>query len=159
MSRSPLITYLNDHLAGSVAALELVEHLLELHPQPAQNQLWELGAEIQEDRTILQEILETLGGKPSPLRQAAAWLTEKMSQTKFRLDDPGNGELRLLEALEMLALGIQGKASLWRALKVVEDAIPELKKFDFLRLQRRAQEQFERVDALRLRSARTALVQ
>jgi hypothetical protein len=159
MSRSPLITYLNDHLAGSVAALELVEHLLELKPQSAQEQLRELGAEIQEDQTILQEILETLGGKPSPLRKAAAWLTEKIGQAKFRLDDPGNGDLRLLEALEMLALGIQGKASLWRALAGVQDAVPELKKIDFVRLQRRAQDQFERVDALRLRSARTALVQ
>jgi hypothetical protein len=157
MSSSPLITYLNDHLAGSVAALQLLEHLLELPPRAAQEELREIRTEIEEDQKVLQEILKSLGGKESQLRKAAAWLTEQVGQAKLRLDDSGSGDLRLLEALEALGLGIQGKASLWRALSAVGNAAPELERINFQQLHRRAHHQFERVDALRLRVARTAL--
>jgi hypothetical protein len=157
MSSSSLITYLNDHLAGSVAALQLVDHLLEQQPLGADPQLRAIRGEIQEDQKVLQGILKSVGGKESPVRKAAAWLTEQVGQAKLRLDDSGSGNLRVLEALEALSLGIQGKASLWRALATVKDIRPGLDRADFRRLERRAQHQFDRVDALRLRAARAAL--
>lgn len=156
---SLLITYLNDHLAGSLAALQLLEHLLEQPAPGAENQLRGIRAEIEEDQKVLQGILKSVGGKESPVRKAAAWLTERVGQAKLRLDDSGSGDLRLLEALEALSLGIQGKASLWRALATVRDLRPELQRLDLRQLERRAQDQFERVDALRLRAARAALTE
>lgn len=157
MSNSSLITYLNDHLAGSVAALQLLEHLLDLQQGADYDQLRSIRLEIEEDKKVLQGILKDLGGKESSLRQAAAWLTEQFGQAKLRLDDPGSGDLRVLEGLEALGLGIQGKAALWRALAAVENRLPELQRIDFPRLLNRAQDQFQRVDALRLRAAETAL--
>jgi hypothetical protein len=158
MSRDGLITYLNDHLAGSVAALELLDHLIRLRPGTAgERALAAVRTEVEADQQTLQHLLHEVGGKESRVRQAAAWLTEKLGQAKLRLDDPGSGELEMLEALEVLALGIQGKASLWRALAAASAHAPEVRQLDFVALEARAQNQFQRVDSLRLQTAPVAL--
>ena len=158
MSSEVLTTYLNDHLAGSVAALELVRHLHESSKGSARERLFAaLETEIEEDQTVLQDLLRQVGGRESKVRKAAAWLGEKLGEAKLKFDDTGTGELELLEALETLALGIQGKLALWRALEAARDRRPEFQKLDLARLKNRAVDQHERVDAERLRIARSAL--
>jgi hypothetical protein len=153
-----LRTYLNDHLAGSVAALQLMDHLIRTqHGSASAPMLIVLRREIEEDKSVLQGLLDESGGKESKVRQAAAWLTEKLGRAKLRLDDPGTGKLHLLEALEALALGIQGKAALWRALAAAEPRLTRERALDFTALERRALDQFHRVDALRLQVAPAAL--
>ena len=156
MSREALLTYLNDHLAGSVAALELLELLLSTGPVSEREAYRRIRTEIEEDQRVLQQIIERLGGKESRVRKAAAWLTEKLGRAKFQIDDPGDGELRTLEALEAVCLGIQGKLALWRSLQAL-GPLPETAGLDLPGLQRRAQDQFERVDRLRLLAAQAAL--
>jgi hypothetical protein len=158
MSTKVLRIYLNDHLAGSVAALELLDHLTDLHSDPARKQFFVgLRAEIEEDQKVLQRMLAQVGGEESPVRKAAAWLTEKLGRAKLKLEDSGDGELRVFEALETLALGIQGKLTLWQALEAAADRIPQFQGMDFPRLKQRAQQQHQRVEDQRLQSARTAL--
>jgi hypothetical protein len=158
MSREGLITYLNDHLAGSVAALELLDYLIRLQRgTEGERTLAAVRTEVEEDQQTLQNLLGEVGGKESRVRKAAAWLSEKLVQAKLRLDDPGTGELRMLEALEALALGIQGKAALWRALAVASAPIPQIRGLDFAALEARAEDQFRRVDGLRLQTAPVAL--
>lgn len=156
MSAEVYRTYLNDHLAGSVAALELVDHLrhasegTELH-----SFLAALRREIEEDQEVLRSLLHRTGGTESKIRKAAAWLTEKLGEAKLELDDTGTGELQWLEALETLGLGIQGKLALWHALEAA--AGPELLGLDLERLQRRALDQHRRIEVERLRVAKRAL--
>ena len=158
MSSKPLHTYLNDHLAGSVAALELLDHLADLHQDPDRKRFFTgLYAEVEEDQKMLQQLLDKVGGKESTVRKAAAWLGEKIGQAKLRLDDIGNGQLRVLEALETLGLGIHGKLMLWRALAAVVDRVPQLQGVDFGRLEQRAIQQHQRVEVQRLQTARVAL--
>jgi hypothetical protein len=158
MSSKALRTYLNDHLAGSVAALELLDHLADLHSDPDRKRFFTgLKAEVEEDQRVLQQLLEKVGGKESTARKAAAWLTEKIGQVKLRLDDVGDGQLRVLEAIETLGLGIQGKLALWRALAAVADRVPQLQGVDFARLEQRAIQQHQRVEVQRLQAARAAL--
>jgi hypothetical protein len=158
MSHDGLTTYLNDHLAGSVAAVELLDYLIKLQPGSAvERELAAVRAEVEEDQKTLQSLLREVGGKESPVRKAAAWLTEKLGQAKLRLDDPGNGELRVLEALEALTLGIQGKAALWRALAAASAQLPQLQQLDLAALEQRALKQSQRIDSLRLRAAPKAL--
>jgi hypothetical protein len=158
MSSKTLRTYLNDHLAGSVAALELLDHLADLHPDPDRKRFFTgLRAEVEEDQKVLQLLLEKVGGKESTVRKAAAWLTEKIGQAKLQLDDLGDGQLRALEAIEALGLGIQGKLALWRALAAVADRVPQLHGVDLGRLEQRAVQQHERVEARRIQTARVAL--
>ena len=157
MNRDILASYLNDHLAGSVAALELVERLRRLSQGTYREQMFlSLGQEIEEDQQIVKLLLWSVGGKESKVRKAAAWLTEKIGEAKLELDDSGNGQLRLLEGLETLGLGIQGKLGLWRALNAVSSQDGEIGKLDLTRLERRARNQFERVEAERLLVARAA---
>jgi hypothetical protein len=155
MSTNVLTTYLNDHLAGSVAALELLDLLLSTAPDGEHEPYIRLRGEVEEDQRVLRDLIERLGGKESRVRKAAAWLTEKLGRAKFRFDDEGDGELRTMEALEALGLGIQGKLALWRALEAVAFR-SELMGLDFSQLQQRALDQFDRVDRLRLRAAQAA---
>jgi hypothetical protein len=157
LNRDILATYLNDHLAGSVAALELVDRLHRLSSGTDREQVFlTLGQEIAEDQQIVKVLLRSVGGKESKVRKAAAWLTEKIGEAKLELDDSGNGQFRLLEALETLGLGIQGKLGLWRALGAAASQDPEIEKLDLPRLERRALDQFARVEAQRLQVARAA---
>jgi len=150
-------TYLNDHVAGSVLALELLDHLIDLPEALDRKLLAQLRAEIQEDQDVLRQLLRSVGAKESTARKAAAWLTEKLGRAKLRIDESGSGELRMLEGLETLALGIQGKLALWRSLATLRDVVPPLKTLDLARLQSRALEQFEQVDRLRLDAVRRIL--
>jgi hypothetical protein len=157
VSSKILTTYLNDHLAGSVAALELLDHMISLDQRSSLGTLSELRMQVEQDQKVLQDLLRELGARESAVRKAAAWLTEKLGQAKLKFDDPGDGDLRMLEALETLGLGIQGKLALWRALASVAGRVPQLGALDLQQLQRRATDQLERVEALRIQAARTAL--
>jgi hypothetical protein len=158
MSSKALSTYLNDHLAGSVAALELLDHLAELHSDPDRKRFFTgLRAEVEEDQSVLQQLIKKVGGEESTVRKAAAWLTEKLGRVKLHLDDPGNGQLRVLEAIEALGLGIQGKLALWRALGAVAGRVPQLQGVDYTRLEQRAMQQHQQVEGQRLQTARVAL--
>jgi hypothetical protein len=151
-------TYLNDHLAGAVAAVELLDHLIELHRGSDRRTFYQtVQAEIIEDQKVLQDLVSRVGGRESQVRKAAAWLSEKLAQAKLALDDRADGQLRTFEALEALALGIHGKLQLWTALAEAARVNPAFQGVDFARLQERAQDQYKRVDQERLQAARRAL--
>jgi len=74
------------------------------------------------------------------------------------VDDLAGGTLRLLEALETLSLGIEGKGAMWRALRVAAEEAPELQGIDYDWLVGRAEEQRRRVEVERLTIATKALL-
>jgi hypothetical protein len=158
MTEKNIATYLNDHLAGSVAALELLEHLEAAHiDTPLAHFVAKLRADIELDRQELETLMGALQITESGTRKATAWLTEKMTELKLRLDDPAGGAVRLLEALEAVAIGIEGKRALWRALAAAADEAPSLRVLDFERLEQRADEQRRQVEERRLEAAKAAL--
>jgi hypothetical protein len=158
MAGKYLATYLNDHLGGSEVALELLEHLERAHAgTPLASFAAELRAEIAADRRELEDLMARLVVAVSRPRKAAAWLSEKLTELKLRLDDPQRGALRRLEILEALSVGIEGKRLLWRALGAAAEGAPELGGTDYGRLERRAEEQRGRVETARLEAAREAL--
>ena len=156
MVNESLVTYLNDHLAGSVVALELLDHLEEDGTGTAEASLLAgVHADIEADRQELEAFMARRGIAVSAPRKATGWLIEKVSEIKLHLDDAGDGALRRLEALETVSLGIVGKAALWDALAAAE-AAPELNRLDYTRLGQRAAAQRAVVESLRLRAAREA---
>jgi hypothetical protein len=161
MAEQGIGTYLNDHLAGSVVAIELLEHLEAAHAgTPLERFFAEMRSDITTDRQELEAIMGRLGIAESRARKASAWLTEKFTELKLRLDDPAGGPLRLLESLESLealSLGIEGKLALWHALAAAATNAPELQVADYERLAQRAVEQRCRVEVLRLEAAKKAL--
>jgi hypothetical protein len=157
VSREALSTYLNDHLAGSVGAVEMVERTIrENAGDPFAARLAGVLAEIREDQAVLQGLIERVGAGQSTLKKAGAWLAEKAGRVKLGgTDQPG--ELSRMEVLEMLAMGIHGKGALWRALRVVTDRYVELRELDLAGLEQRAAAQHQEVDAMRLEAAQAAL--
>lgn len=154
MRNENLIAYLNDHLAGSVAALELIDHLIETPDTLADEPfLRELRGEIDADQTVLREVLTRFGGEESTTRKAAAWLMEKVGWAKLHLADATAGGMGRLQAFEGLVLGITGKAALWRALAETHGSAIGV---DIVELTRRAEDQRDRVEAHRLQAARAA---
>jgi hypothetical protein len=158
MSTQHLSAYLNDHLAGSVAALELVDHLIASKPSTSLGVILDdLRAEIAADQRVLHDLIEALGARESAGRKAVAWLAEKAARLKLRLGGSDAEPLALLEAFEGLSLGIEGKRGLWTALAPIAGSRPALAALDYVQLERRAAEQRERVEALRLAAAERAL--
>jgi hypothetical protein len=152
-----LARYLNDHLAGSVVALGLLEHLAaDRAGTPDVAVLNGVRAEIEADRDVLLELMAQLEIAPSQPRQATGWLVEKVSELKLRLDDSDDGALRRLEGLETVSLGIEGKRGLWHALAVAADSAAMLPPLDYPELVRRADAQRRVVEELRLQAAREA---
>lgn len=151
-------TYLNDHLAGSVVALELLDHLIATHAGSALEDFFrQLHADITSDRNDLQTLMARLNIGESRTRKMSAWLAEKMTEAKLRLDDPQGGALRLLESLEALSLGIEGKRSLWLALAAAAEKSTLLQILDYHHMAQRASEQRNRVERLRIDTARQVL--
>jgi hypothetical protein len=151
-------TYLKDHYAGGIGALELIEHSIETHGgTPLAAFFAELYDDIKSDHDQLHKLMTALGVADSDARNAGAWLAEKFSRAKLGFSGGAGSGLRLLQTLESLALGITGKRLLWRALYTIRQSAPVLQETDFDYLEQRAIEQSNRVEIKRLETARAVL--
>jgi hypothetical protein len=152
-----LSAYLNDHLAGSVVAVDLLSNLETLQPDLAvKGFVDQLRSEIIADQQVLEALMGRLGVTQSRPRQATAWLAAKASALKMRLDSGADQKLAALETLEALALGIEGKLGLWKALAAAAETAPALRGPDYPLLQQRATEQHHQVEARRIAAATSA---
>jgi hypothetical protein len=149
----PLEVYLHDHLAGSAAAIDLLETLRkERAGQPLGQFASGLLSEIKDDRNTLRELATKVGNDTSPLKEATAWFAEKVSHLKLNHDSKDG--LGTFEALEFLALGIQGRLAMWRALSAAQSLDERLQGLDFALLAARATSQHDKVEQRRLDFAR-----
>lgn len=147
----PLLTYLTDHAAGAEAACSLLGRLADRYEnEPLGPFFLEILTEVRADRQTLVTLIEQLGGTPSAIKNVSGKVAEWLSRPKLPLDEQTPEALGLFEGLEILALGILGKRSLWRALEVVAARDPRLASLDLQTLQARADSQYERVERQRL---------
>jgi hypothetical protein len=156
MSREHLSTYLNDHLAGSVTAIEILDRLAEEFSDIAPF-VARLKKDIEADRQHLVDLMAKLSIPQSRMRKAGGWLAERITEAKLEVDDQSGGLLRRLERLEAISLGIDGKLALWGSLDAASSADTRLQGPDYTYLAARAREQRARVEALRVEAARSAL--
>lgn len=148
-----LSAYMNDHLAGSTAALEMLDHLIKRHKgKPLGDFFKQLETEIEEDVRTLQRLIDQSRGEESVLRKAGGWFAEKFARTKVKASGDQSDGLGLLYALEILELGVRGKQLLWRALSCARFRGAET--VDLPALERRAVEQQQRLEAQRMQTAR-----
>lgn len=145
--------YLNDHLAGSVAAIELIDDLVNGSDDASLTQfLADLKRDIDSDQKVLEKLIDRIGEDESVVRKTAAWVSEKAARLKFKIAGDDFGGLGLVQALEMLALGIRGKELLWRSLATSN--WPPLRVVDLAKLEQRAVEQQTRVEEKRLEAVK-----
>lgn len=149
-----LATYLNDHLAGAAAGLELIGHLIDhTNSDETRERLIAVRDGILEERRTLRSLMQDLTIGESSARRLAGWLSEKMTEIKLAVDDQGDGEFHEFEALELLSLGIAGKSCLWTALAAVADELPAIRKIDPAVLAQRSDEQRAVIQELRVEAA------
>ena len=150
--------HLRDHYAAAVGAMELIDHSIDSHKgTPWATFFAELKSEVQTDREQLHNLMETLGFAESSLRNAGAWLAEKLARAKLGWTGNGAAELRLLQTLDSLFLVVTGKQLLWRTLHAIRDSSPVLEKTDFVLLEDRALDQLDKIEEKRLQAARESL--
>jgi hypothetical protein len=152
MTDDALPTYLQDHLAGALHAIELLKSMRDhFAGEPLGTFAAQILAEVEADRGVLARLTESVGGTAGGVKDWAAWLTEKVSRLKLKHGSADG--LGTFEALEFLVLGIHGKRALWRVLAVVASFELRLQGIDFNALIARAESQHQRVEEQRLACA------
>jgi hypothetical protein len=146
--------YLNEHLAGSAAGIELAEKLRD------NNQGTDLGEvmtalhrDIAQDRDALEELMARLEVDRHPVKEAAGWALEKLSRLRLNPALTGAAELTRLLETEALSLGIEGKLAMWLALKEAAAVNPRLAGADYDRLIERARGQHRALEPHRIAAA------
>jgi hypothetical protein len=148
---------LNDHLAGSVAGIEVAQKLAKNNAGTALGVFMAgLADDIEADRATLQKLMERLGVEKQGAKQLATWVAEKATRLRFSRAITGSPELSRLFEMEMLSIGIHGKRALWRALGASRDTHAELKDLDIDTLTRRAEDQLASLEPHRLEAAAAA---
>lgn len=146
-----LNSYLNDHLAGSISALELIAHWTQIQKgKPLGAFFAEIERQIKADQDTLRDVMGSLGAEESKLRQAGAWAAEKIGRARLMIAGDEPSGLGLVLTLEGLIVGVTGKKLLWRTLSATK--LPQLNGYDFEELQRDAEQQIDRIEAERMRA-------
>lgn len=155
-----LTGYLNDHLAGAAAGIQLAERCRDRDPESELGHVLQtLLVEIRHDREVLERVIRVLGGSPNTIKRATALGAERMSSLRMSLPmiGPGSQESARLEEIEVLSLGIEGKRLMWAALAQLSSTDERLSEFPFPDLKRQARSQRDRLERFRLRLAAEAL--
>lgn len=149
--------YLNDHLAGATVGLELARRT---HSQNKGNEVGryfeQLIEDLNQDRESLKSVMEALNVPINQAKTAAGWLAEKVGRLKFNGRLIGYSPLSRLEELEALCMGVEGKLSLWRTLKIAAEAEERLEGVDLDGLVRRAEQQRADLERFRVTAAAEA---
>jgi hypothetical protein len=151
-----LAIYLNDHLAGSTTAVELLRRAVEEYEGTPLGEFFAaLRKEILQDRDELKSIMAANGIEEESYKVAAAWLAEKVTRLKFNGALVRRSPLTPVVELETLAFGIRGKELLWRALREIAPDEATANRLD--ELIARAQRQQDDVERHRLEAGTGAL--
>jgi hypothetical protein len=149
--------YLNDHLAGSTGGLELARRARRANRgTPFEPALDRLATEIEQDRDTLVDVMGRLGVSRDPVKVWAGWLAEKGGRLKLNGRIAGYSPLSRVVELEVLALAVEGKRTLWRTLEDVAARDARLDGVDLAALGRRAERQRRLIERERRRAAELA---
>jgi hypothetical protein len=150
----PLGIYLNDHLAGATGGAELARRMAGAQRgSSGDRDLARLAREISEDLAALRDIMAALGIPVRRYKAAAGWLGEKAGRLKPNGRLVSRSPLSSVLELEMMRLGVEGKASGWRTLRELARTDDRLDADRLDTLLERAREQADTLEELRVRRA------
>ena len=142
-----LVAYLHDHLGGSDVAFQVVDGLVWTAQSREDATLFRrLSNEFEEDRAVVRTLLTQLGASGRSIKRVAGYV----SGAVLRVAAGGEpGDLALLRTLEALAIGVQGKRCLWRALQNLGVVPSTVLGMSFVELEARAIHQWEAIEERR----------
>ncbi|HEX3590194.1 MAG TPA: hypothetical protein VHV74_11215 [Pseudonocardiaceae bacterium] len=147
-----LAIYLNDHLAGATAGVELIGRL-----SRTDGELSGLAAEIRDDRGALLRAMGRLGIRPNQLKIAAGWVAEKAGRLKPNGSVLRRSPLSTVSEVEVMMLGVRGKAAGWRTLHAIAEHDDRLDADEFTQLMASADDQLEVLESFRVAAVAQAL--
>lgn len=152
-----LAIYLNDHLAGAVAGSNLARRLAAAERSwTAGDVLQRLADEIDEDRRTLVSIMSALDVPVRRYKTVAAAAGERLARLKFNGRWTGRSPLSRVIELELLRLGVEGKAAGWRTLRTRAETDSRLDAAQLDALISRATRQIDQLERLRVHAAAEA---
>ncbi|HEY0470390.1 MAG TPA: hypothetical protein VGD34_01975 [Kribbella sp.] len=147
-------TYLQDHYAGSVAGSELFKRAAEQQSDPAvRAALARMVEKVEAERSTLEGFLRAIGSKPDPVKNAGAWVVEKLGRFKPNGELIRRSPLSDIVELEGLRLAVEGKAAGWRVLRRLADDDERLSAKELDDLIADAQKQTDELEGFRMDSA------
>ena len=153
-----LSIYLNDHLGGSAAGVNLARRLADHNKGTEYGPpLERIAREVEEDVASLRDIMARFGVDEDRVKQAGAVVFERIGRLKLNGQLTGYSPLSRLVELEAMMLGVTGKRALWLSLYESYRGDPRLKGVDLADLNHRAKEQRTKLEELRRKAAREAL--
>lgn len=143
--------YLCDHFARATGCLGLARRIERNHQDEAYSPpLTAFVEEIAEDREALRRIMRDLGFAVQPAKSALAWAAERAGRLKPNGRLVGRSPLSSVVELESMRMGVEGKASCWRTLRVLADEDSRLSASELDALVERAEEQAKRLEEMRV---------
>jgi hypothetical protein len=134
MDRAALRVYLNDHLAGSTSALDLVRRRASGAEGDLGRVFEGLAAELELEQRFLREAMAAAGVGPQPHKQALALATAWVDALRPRWQPPN-----LVRDLEIVATGVRGKELLWATIRALgASGVPLMEADDLTRLEEMA---------------------
>jgi hypothetical protein len=154
MAQELLGIYLNDHLAGATSGTELARRVASSGQEVADGELLRrLADDIGSDRQDLLAIMAALQIPVRWYKVGAAWIAEKAGRVKLNGRLFTRSPLSSLEELELLRLGVEGKAAGWRTLRELARSDRRLDPARLDELIARARDQAGLLEELRVQAA------
>lgn len=145
---STLGTYFREHLSGSDTAILVLERVRGSLAGTKEGALFtSLYEQIERERELLRTLLAELGESTLSPKRAATKATG--SFLKLLAGNKRN-DLSLFRTLEGLAIGVQGKRCMWRALQSVNRSFAAASPQRFAELEALAVRQWEAIEERRL---------
>ena len=153
-----LAIYMNDQLALGTGWRELARRSQRANAgTPLGDALSRVASGIAEDVDTFETLMRRLGIERSRVKVPLAIAGERLGRLKLNGRLRGYSPLSRFLELDTLALGIDGKALLWRTLRDQAGLAARLPDVDFERLIQRAHDQRAELEPHRVEAARAAL--
>jgi hypothetical protein len=142
-----LATYLREHLSGADAAIRVVERLRRAHAGTVEGRLFAaLFADFQRDRDVVHTMLGEIGASTLSAKRIVSGAGGIVMAAAV---SSNRGDLTFLRTLEGLAIGVQGKRLLWRAMQELEPPLTQVSRGRLFELETLAVRQWEAIDERR----------
>jgi hypothetical protein len=156
MSDKYLSIYLNDHLAITTGAHELLHRTLENNRGTELGRFIEaLAIDADQERKAIESLMSEQGIAHNPIKTAGAVLAERIGRLKLNGEIKGYSDLSRLVEIEGMGLALESKRAFWDALNQV--GFTEAGGLVTKSLARRAEQQIEELEKHRREAAKDAL--
>jgi hypothetical protein len=146
--------YLNDHAAGAMSGVGLASRIAATHARTSKAAVTaDLLDQIRDDRDTLFSIMDRLQIKLKQPRLLGAVIAERLARLKLNGHLISRSPLSSVIEFETLRLGVEGKASGWRALRKMADGDLRLDPAELDELLARAARQSATLEQLRIETA------